>query len=177
MIPILTFTFELWPPKSIGFTMVNMCAKFNEEAQNGLVCVSFTAYFHTCPLWPWPLTSKMNRVHPLTMINISAKFDAEIHNGLISFVFTSLSRYMSIASLNFDLWPPKSIGFILSSWLTSLPSLIKQNTQWLSFYHVHKLISIYVHCDLDLWPPKSIGFILSLWLTFVPSLIKKHTAV
>ena len=84
MIPIVTFTFELWPPKSIGFTMVNMCAKFNEEAQNGLVCVWFTAYFHTCTLWPWPLTSKMNRVHPLTMINISAKLDAEIHNGLFS---------------------------------------------------------------------------------------------
>ena len=34
MISIMTFTFELWPPKSIGFTMVNMYAKFNEEAQN-----------------------------------------------------------------------------------------------------------------------------------------------
>ena len=129
-----------------------MCAKFNEEAQNGLVCVWLTAYFHTCPLWPWPLTSKMKRIHPLTMINITAKFDAEIHNGLISFVFTSLSCYMSIVTLTFDLWPPKSIGSILSSCLTSLPSLIKQNTQRLSFYHVHKLISIYVHCDLDLWP-------------------------
>ena len=29
----------------------------------------------------------------------------------------------------------------------------------------HKLISIYVRCDLELWPPKSIRFILSLWLT------------
>ena len=149
MIPIVTFTFELWPPK------------FNEEAQNGLVCIWFTAYFHACPLWPWPLTSKMNRVHPLTMINISAKFDAEIHNGLIPFVFTSLSRYMSIVTLTFDLWPPKSIGFILSSWLTSLPRLIKKYTT-AYFYHVHKLISIYVHCDLDLWPltSKIIGFIL-----------------
>ena len=26
------------------------------------------------------------------------------------------------------------------------------NTQRFSPYHVHKLISIYVHCDLDLWP-------------------------
>ena len=40
--------------KSIGFTMVNMSAKFDEEAQNGLVGIRFTAYFHTCPLWPWP---------------------------------------------------------------------------------------------------------------------------
>ena len=94
----------------------------------------------------------MNRVHPLTMINISVKFDTEIHNGLISFMFISLSRYMSIVTLTFDLWPQKSIGSILSSWLTSLPRLIKQNTQRLSFYHVHKLISIYIHCDLDFWP-------------------------
>ena len=126
MIPIVTFTFELWPPKSIGFTMDNMSAKFNEEAQNGLVW--FTAYFHMCPLWPWPLTSKINRVHPLTMINISAMFDEEIHNILISFVFTSLSPYLSIVTLTFDLWPPKSKGFILSPWLTCLPSLIKKYT-------------------------------------------------
>ena len=107
MIPIMTFTFELWSPKSIEFTMVynNMSTKFEEEASNGLVCIRFTAYFHTCPLWPWPLTSKINRVHPLTMVNISAK-----------------------------VW--------------------KRNTQRFSLYCVHKLIFIYVHCDLDLWPPK-----------------------
>ena len=27
-----------------------------------------------------------------------------------------------------------------------------RNTQRSSLYYVHKLISIYVHCDLDLWP-------------------------
>ena len=51
MITNLTFTFDLWPPKSIGFTMVNMSAKFDEEAHNGLVCIRFTAYFHTCSLY------------------------------------------------------------------------------------------------------------------------------
>ena len=59
MTPIMTFTFELWPPKSIGFTMVNLSAKFDEEARNGLICFWFTAYFCTCPLWPWPLTSDL----------------------------------------------------------------------------------------------------------------------
>ena len=103
MIPFVTFTIELWPQKSIGFTMGNMSAKFDEEAHNGLVCIWFTAYFHTCPLWPWPLTSKINRVHPLTRVNISAKFDEEIHNGLVSIVFTSLFPYMSILILTFDL--------------------------------------------------------------------------
>ena len=37
------------------------------------------------------------------MINISAKFDEEIRNGLVSFVFTSLSPYMSIVTLSFEL--------------------------------------------------------------------------
>ena len=50
MITIVTFTFELWPLKLIGFTMINMSAKFNEEAHNGLVCIRFKAYFHMCPL-------------------------------------------------------------------------------------------------------------------------------
>ena len=102
MIPIMTFTFELRPPKSIGFTMVNMSAKFDEEAPNGLDCIRFTAYFHTCPLWPWPLTSKIKRAHHLTMVNIFAKFE-EIHNGLVSIVFSTLSPYMSIVTLTFDL--------------------------------------------------------------------------
>ena len=49
------------------------------------------------------------------MANMSAKFDQEAHNGLVAIVFTSLFPYMSIVTLTFDLWPPKSIGFILSS--------------------------------------------------------------
>ena len=94
---------------------------------NILVCIRFTAYFHICPWWPWPLTSKINRVHPLTMVNMSAKFDKEIHNGLVSIMFTSLFQYMPIVTLTFDLWPPKSIGSILSSWLICLPSLTKKH--------------------------------------------------
>ena len=46
--------------------MVNMSAKFDEEAHNDLeeahndlVCIRFTAYFYTCPLWPWPFTSDL----------------------------------------------------------------------------------------------------------------------
>ena len=164
MIPIVTFTFELWPPQSIGFTMANTPAKFNEEAHNGFVSIWFTAYFHMCPLWPWPLTSKINRVHPLTMINISAKFDEEIHKGLVSFVFTSLSPYISIVTLTFDLWPPKLKGVHSSSEHGEhVCQVWSRSTQWFSYYHFHKLISICVHCDLDLWPSKPIGSILLPW--------------
>ena len=49
------------------------------------------------------------------MANMSAKFDEEEHTGLVSILFTSLFPYMSIVTLTFDIWPPKSIGFILSS--------------------------------------------------------------
>ena len=49
------------------------------------------------------------------MVNMSAKFDQEIHNGLVAIFFTSLFSYMSIVTLTFDLWTPKSIGFILLS--------------------------------------------------------------
>ena len=84
---------------------------------------------------------------------------------------------MPILTFNFDLWPPKSIEFIISPWLTCLRSLLKK-PQWFSLYRVHKLISIHVNCDLDIWPPKSIGFILSPpWLTCLPIFMKKQTTV
>ena len=76
----------------------------------------------------WPVTYKINRDHPLTMVNMSAKFDEEAHNGFVSTVFTSLFPCISIVTLTFDLWPPKSIGFMLSLWLTCLPSLMKKHT-------------------------------------------------
>ena len=104
-----------------------------------------------CDLDFWPLTSKINRVYPLTKVNIFAKFDEEIHNNLVFIMFTSLSPYMSIVTLTFDLWPSQSIGFILSPWLTCLPSLIKNRTRF-SCYRVHKLISIYHICPLWPWP-------------------------
>ena len=49
------------------------------------------------------------------MANMSSKFEEKAHNGLASIVVTSLFPYMGIMTLTFDLWPPKSIGFILSS--------------------------------------------------------------
>ena len=48
------------------------------------------------------------------MANMSAEFDEESHDGLVSIVFTSLFPYISIVTLTFDLWPLKSIGFILT---------------------------------------------------------------
>ena len=128
---IVTLTFDLWPPKSIGcilssrLTCLPSLIKKSTTVKS-LLCSQ--AYFHRCPVWPWPLTSKINRVHPLITVNMSAKFDKEICNGLVSMVFTSLFPYMSIMTLTFDLWPPKSIGCILSSRLTCLPSLIKKST-------------------------------------------------
>ena len=75
----------------------------------------------------WPVTSKINRFHPFTMVNLSAKFDEETQNGIVSILFISFFLYMSIATLNLDLWPPKSIGFIFSPWLKCRPSPMKKH--------------------------------------------------
>ena len=60
-------------------------------------------YVH-CDLDLWPLTSKINRVHPLIMVNMSAKFDQEICNGLVSIMFTCLSPYNNYVHCDIDLW-------------------------------------------------------------------------
>ena len=83
---------------------------------------------------------------------------------------------MPTVTLTYDLWPPKSIGPILSPKLTSLQSLIKKYTTVWSL----SCSQAYLHiCTLWPWPltSKSIGFILSLLLSCLPSLINKHTTV
>ena len=93
---IVTLTFDLWPPKSIGcilssrLTCLPSLIKKSTTVKS-LLCSQ--AYFHRCPLWPWPLTSdlQINRVHPLITVNMSCKFGKEICNGLVSMVFTSVT--------------------------------------------------------------------------------------
>ena len=122
---IVTLTFDLWPSKSIGPILspwlTSLPSLMKKYTRFSLYCVhKFISIYVHCDLDLWALTSKINRVHPLTMVNMSAKFDKEIHSSLFSIVFTSLFpyTYMSIVTLTFYLWPPKSIGFILASWLT-----------------------------------------------------------
>ena len=66
------------------------------------------------------MTSKINRILPLIMVNMSVKVDEEAHNGLVTIVFTSLLWYMSIVTLAFDFWPPRSRirCDALTDWLT-----------------------------------------------------------
>ena len=70
--------------------MTNMSAKFDEEAHNSLIYIIFHIL---CQLLPWPLTSKINGVHPIAIVNMSAKFDEEANNFLVSIVFTSSKHY------------------------------------------------------------------------------------
>ena len=74
--------------------MIYMSAKFTEETHNSLVSIMFTIILiHVnCDLDLWPLTFKINRVHPLNIVNMSAKFDEEAHNGLVSIMFTRSKR-------------------------------------------------------------------------------------
>ena len=64
------------------------------------------------------------------MVNLSAKLDEEAHSDLVYIVFKSLPifLYLSIVTLNFNLWPSKSLELILAPWFLCLPSLIKKNT-------------------------------------------------
>ena len=78
------YDLDLWPSKSIGFILSPwlICLPSlikKSTTVKSLLCSQ--AYFHRCPLWPWPLTSKINRVHPLITVNMFAKSDKEIHNG------------------------------------------------------------------------------------------------
>ena len=104
---------DLWPLTSKinrvhSLITVNMSCKFDKEICNGLVSMVFTSvtikkvwlpdrqtHAHTDrrrTKWDlWPLTSKINRVHPLITVNMSCKFDKEICNGLVSMVFTSVT--------------------------------------------------------------------------------------
>ena len=121
MIPLVTFTFALWPPKSIEFTMVSMSGKFEQE--------------HTT----------VKSVFGSQLISIRVHWDI-------------------------DLWPPKSIGSILSPGLTSLICLMKNYTTvkslscpkaylhictlWpcpLTFKNdrVHPLTMVYMHAKFD----------------------------
>ena len=100
--------------------MANMYAKFDEESHNGLVSIVFTSLFPylsivTLTFDLWSPKSIGSILIILIIVNISANFDEEAHNGFVSMLFTSLFPYLSIVTLTFDLWPPKSIGFILSS--------------------------------------------------------------
>ena len=58
--------------------MANMSAKFDEKEHNGFSLYrvhKIISIYVYCDLDLWPLTSKINRVHPLIIVNMSAKFD------------------------------------------------------------------------------------------------------
>ena len=68
-------------------------------------------------MWPWTSTSKSNRVHPHNGQNMFANNDEDADKRLSLYhvdKVISIYMYMYI-TWNLDLWPSKSIGFILSS--------------------------------------------------------------
>ena len=61
--------------------IVNMYAKFEEDAQIGSAAIVFTRLI-LCKS-KVTLASKINRIHPFTIVNMSAKFDEDAHNGCL----------------------------------------------------------------------------------------------
>ena len=95
--PLVTLTFDLWPPKSIRCNLssrLTCLPSLNNVIHNGSVSMEVHKFITIdvhCDLDLRPLTSKINRVHPLITVNMSCKFDKEICNGLVSMVFTSVT--------------------------------------------------------------------------------------
>ena len=148
-------------------------------------------YFHFCLLWTWPLTSSSSH-HWQQQRQVWSKYTQGFYLNCVYKVISTFviwSKYTEYCSLHYvhkvistfvycdlDLWPSNSIGFMLSSWATTMPNVINIHSTVLSSIVFARLFPL-VFCDLDLWPPKSIGFILSSWATTVPSLIKIHSKV
>ena len=103
--------------------MVNMFASLIKKSTTVKSLLCSQAYFHRCPLWLWPLTSKINRVHPLITVNMFTKSDKEIHNGCLYCVHKLISIDVQC---DLDLWP-----------LTS------------KINRVHPLITVNMSCKFD----------------------------
>ena len=54
---------------------------------------SSQCYLHICQLWPWPLTLKIKRVHPLIIGNTWTKFDENTLKLFISIMFAMLLSF------------------------------------------------------------------------------------
>ena len=87
--------------------MVNMSAKYDQEAHNSLVAIVFTRLFPYISI----LTLTIYLRNQLG--SSSAKFDQEAQKGVIAIVFTSLFPYMSIVTLTFySLFGPKNTNLV-----------------------------------------------------------------
>ena len=86
-----------------------------------------------------------------------------------------VSPRLKIWPSDFDLWPWKSIGFLILLRTKYVPSLVKIHWRMLipecsQGCYVVKIWPV----DLDLWPWKSLGFRILLRTKYVPSLVKIH---
>ena len=129
-------------------------------------CIIFDLEYDSVHASPWQLAHhlKIHTLHPLIKAtcakfykNILTVWSLSCSQGYFHDLYHVHKVTSTLIHCDLDVWPPKSIDFVLSSWASFAPCLIKK------LYLVHKFISTLVHCDLDLWPPKSIRFILSSW--------------
>ena len=118
LLSIVTLIFD--HPKWKGFILLSWATsvlrliKIHRSVWSLLCSLGYLS----CDLDLWSLTSKI-----IGFILSSCEKCA--------IVFTRLFPFLCIITLTFDLWPPKSIGFMLSSWATFVLSLIKiHSTVW-----------------------------------------------
>ena len=98
----------------------------------------YHVHFNICDYWPSPLTSKINRTHPVIMVNMSTKFDEDPHT-VQSIIFTRLFAAMTIVTL--------------TSKINRIHPLIYQvwwrGIQQYSLYHHHKVRVCDTHGLID----------------------------
>ena len=82
---------------------------------------------------------------------------------------------VQIRPCDLDLWPWKSVGFLILLWTKYVLSLVKIHWRMLILECSQGCYRVQIRpCDLDLWPWKSVGFLILLWTKYVPSLVKIH---
>ena len=119
----------------------HLCQVWLNYTEQNLISIFFKILFPLLSIIT--LTSEINRVHPLIIGNMYAKFYQNTLNTLISIVFTRLFH----VTYTFDLWPPISIAFILTSWAITTPNLVNIHSMILSLFCSQG----YIHFRV-LWP-------------------------
>ena len=131
--PIVTLTCDLQNQKGLfwALTMDNMSAKF-EEAHNGLVSIVFTSLFLYMSIVTSDLKNQWGSSSPYgyRVCQVSWRSTQQFSLYLVHKLKKKLiSIYVNC---DLDLWPPKSIGFILSSLWTCMPSLMNRHNSLVS---------------------------------------------
>ena len=124
-----------------------------------------TRFFYHCPLWPWPLTLKINRCWPLSMGNSHAKFNEDRKYSVTSRLSIRFFYHSSLwhwpLTLKINRCCPLTIG--------NSHAKLYENCQVncdLWSVHKHLLTHTRTHAATHTW-----------WYYYIPSATKLHKEI